>query len=175
MKVRIALIAFAFLPSLLSAQAKKLTIDDIVSGGSVRGGGSGPLSPDGKFFASDQRGQITLVPTGGGQPVVLTATPEAKSEMHWSHDGRQIAYISGGDAMDCGYNRRLRATPLDARSSGSGRSARRYRSSADVESEMAIGYCSSRDEKALMNFTSSAMMALTSSFWRRLKYIRALT
>jgi dipeptidyl aminopeptidase/acylaminoacyl peptidase len=91
-------IAFSMLlvPGMLRARTERLTIDDLLSGGLKRGG-AGQLSPDGRFFARDERGQIALVPVDGGQAKVITSTPGPKSELQWSHDGQHIAYISDGD------------------------------------------------------------------------------
>ena len=81
----------------VAAQTPQLTIDDLLSSGSFRGGGEGILSPDGTTFAKLVRGQIVLTPAKGGSNRTLTSTPEAKSEVSWSLDGKQLAYISGGD------------------------------------------------------------------------------
>lgn len=54
------------------------------------------LSPDGKYFAIVQRGQIALLPVEGGWPIGLTTTPGGKSEISWSPDSGELAFVSGG-------------------------------------------------------------------------------
>jgi dipeptidyl aminopeptidase/acylaminoacyl peptidase len=103
MKKLNTLLSLLLFPGLLFAQSAQLTLDDLLSGGFGRGGG-GLLSPDGKFFAKDERGQIALVPVAGGAPKLLTATPGPKSELHWSQNGQYIAFISSGDVWTVSTN-----------------------------------------------------------------------
>jgi dipeptidyl aminopeptidase/acylaminoacyl peptidase len=99
-----------------AAQAPQLTIDDLLSSGNFRGGGEGVLSPDGSTFAKLVRGQIVLTPAKGGSNRTLTSSPDAKSELSWSHDGKQLAYISGGDvwtvSVSHGTQQRLTRDPV---------------------------------------------------------------
>ena len=81
----------------VTAQTPQLTIDDLLSSGNLRGGGEGILSPDGTTFAKLVRGQIVLTPARGEPNHPLTSTSDVKSEISWSHDGKELAYISGGD------------------------------------------------------------------------------
>ena len=87
-------------PSLLLGQTEKLTIDDLLSGG-FAGGGYGrerdsQPTPDGKYTVILQRSQIALKPADGSPEKVLTSSPEPKSEVELSPDGRHIAYVSQG-------------------------------------------------------------------------------
>lgn|ERR1700761_3112999 len=108
-------IAFSVLlvPGMLLAYSERLSIDDLLSAGARRG--SEQLSPDGKFFAKEENGQIALVPINGGQTKVITSSPKPKSELQWSHDGKHIAYISEGDvwivASEGGEPQRLTHDP----------------------------------------------------------------
>ena len=43
-----------------------------------------------------EKGQIALLPVGGGAAVPVTATPERKSEMSWSPDSKKLAFVSQG-------------------------------------------------------------------------------
>ena len=54
------------------------------------------LAPDGKHFALIEKGQIALLPIGGGAAVPVTATPGGKSEINWSPDSTKLAFISQG-------------------------------------------------------------------------------
>jgi dipeptidyl aminopeptidase/acylaminoacyl peptidase len=100
-------------PGMLLAQSERLTIDDLLSAGLRRGGSE--LSPDGKFFAKEENGQITLVSVIGGPAKVITSSPKPKYELQWSHDGKHIAYISEGDvwtvASQGGESKRLTHDP----------------------------------------------------------------
>jgi hypothetical protein len=71
----------------------KITLDDLIS---VRDLGEPVLSPDGTQFAIVRDGQIDLLPVGGGWPVTLTTTPGAKTEVSWSPDSKNLAFISQG-------------------------------------------------------------------------------
>jgi dipeptidyl aminopeptidase/acylaminoacyl peptidase len=86
-----------------------ITLEDLAS---VPGAGTHVLSPDGKRFATIEDGQIALVAAEGGWPVILTTTAGAKSEVSWSPDGTQLAYVSLGGiwAVDVGGGQPRRLT-----------------------------------------------------------------
>src|SRR5215471_4542705 len=116
MKALVLFFSSLSLVGMAAAQTPQLTIDDLLASGGLRGGGEGVLSPDGTNFAKLARGQIVLTPAKGGSNRTLTSTPDAKSEVSWSHDGKQLAYISGGDvwivsAVD-GTQHRLTHDPI---------------------------------------------------------------
>jgi len=58
--------------------------------------GDSALSPDGKTIALIRAGQIVLLPSSGGWPVLLTSAQGAKTGLDWSPDSKQIAYASQG-------------------------------------------------------------------------------
>ncbi len=70
-----------------------LTLQDLLS---VEPIGESALSPDGKTIALTRSGQIALLPSEGGWPVLLTSTQGGKSGLAWSPDGKRIAYASQG-------------------------------------------------------------------------------
>jgi dipeptidyl aminopeptidase/acylaminoacyl peptidase len=84
----------AFLLIAAAAQPAALTLEDLLSAGPA--GRALTLSPDGKYFATIDKGQIALISTAGGAPAPVTSTPGAKSELNWSHDSKQIAFVSQG-------------------------------------------------------------------------------
>ena len=97
---KILLISLLLSPTILVGQIEKLTLNDLVSGvgGYVRGrGGEGQLSPDGKYALSLDNGRLALKPVDGGAEKILASSPEPKSEIQWSKDSKQIAYISRGN------------------------------------------------------------------------------
>ena len=70
-----------------------LTLQDLLS---VDPLGETALSPDGKTVAFVRSGQIVLMPSQGGWPVLLTTTQGGKSGIAWSPDGQKLAYASQG-------------------------------------------------------------------------------
>jgi dipeptidyl aminopeptidase/acylaminoacyl peptidase len=70
-----------------------LTLQDLLS---VEPIDESALSPDGKAIALTRSGQIALLPSEGGWPVLLTSTQGSKSGLAWSPDGKRIAYASQG-------------------------------------------------------------------------------
>lgn len=95
MKRRLSTILFA---AALTAHAQplKLTLEDLLSDGGRGGRGGQALTPDGKYFASTTNGQVALTPVEGGAAVSFTSAPGQKSELNWSRDGKQLAYVSEG-------------------------------------------------------------------------------
>ena len=96
MKKLSILVSMFLVPGMLLAQTQRLTLDDLLSAGSGRRS-TGQLSPDGRFFAREEQGQIALVPVNGGQAKIITSSPKPTSELQWSHDGKHITYVSEGD------------------------------------------------------------------------------
>lgn len=86
------------LAALPAGHAQKLTINDLLQGGGfTRGRGSEGLeTPDGKYAISEEKGQIALKPADSSALKPLTSTPEPKSELQLSPDGRAVAYVSKG-------------------------------------------------------------------------------
>lgn len=85
-------IAFLVVHGAALAQAR-LTLQDLLS---VEPIGETALSPDGKTVAFVRSGQIDLLSTAGGWPVLLTSTQGGKTGLSWSPDGSQLAYASQG-------------------------------------------------------------------------------
>jgi len=113
-------------PVLLAAQTEKLTLDDLLGGGrggaggaatpggfaggrggggrggrggsgGFRGGGDeAQLTADGKYSVTEDNSQIVLKPVDGSAEKVLTSTPDLKSNVELSPDGKHIAYLSLG-------------------------------------------------------------------------------
>lgn len=83
----------SIIASAATAPPAKLTLEDLANASGIS---SFALSPDGRHIALAREGQIELVPSEGGWPVVLTTTPGGKSEIKWSPDGRFLAYVSQG-------------------------------------------------------------------------------
>ncbi len=79
------------------ASAQHLTIDDLLNAGGTRGAGAGLLSPNGLTFASTEHGQLVLRPVEGGASTPLNDVPQNASEFSWSHDGKQLAFVSHGN------------------------------------------------------------------------------
>ena len=88
---------FLAVSALTHAQTVKLTLEDLLSQGAPGFGRAMVLSPDGKQFATLEKGQIALVPANGGAGVPITSSKGGKSELSWSPDGSKVAYVSGGD------------------------------------------------------------------------------
>ena len=76
----------------------KVTLEDLVSGeGGGRGGRGGLLlTPDGRSFTAARGAQIVLTPVEGGAPVAFASVPGQKSELNWSPDGKELAFVSQG-------------------------------------------------------------------------------
>src|SRR5438874_343581 len=65
------------------------------------------ISPDGRLVAysitsydrekNSRSSQIWIIPADGGEPRQLTSAPRANERPRWSHDGKQIAFISTRD------------------------------------------------------------------------------
>ena len=89
-----------------------LTLQDLLS---VEPIGETALSPDGKVIAFARDGQIVLMPSEGGWPVLLTSAQGAKTGLAWSPDGKNIAYASQGSiwvvSTSGGAPRRLTNAP----------------------------------------------------------------
>ena len=85
-------IAFLIFPGAALAQAR-LTLQDLLS---VEPIGETALSPDGKTVAFVRSGQIDLLSTSGGWPILLTSTQGGKTGLSWSPDGMHLAYASQG-------------------------------------------------------------------------------
>src|ERR1700754_4477990 len=85
-------IALLILHGAALAQAR-LTLQDLLSAEPI---GETALSPDGKTVAFVRSGQIDLLSTAGGWPVLLTSTQGGKTGLSWSPDGTQLAYASQG-------------------------------------------------------------------------------
>jgi len=71
----------------------RITLEDLVSSDGIA---APALSPAGREFAFTADGQIKLLSTDGGWPVVLTTTGGGKNGLHWSADGMRIAFASQG-------------------------------------------------------------------------------
>ncbi len=71
----------------------RLTLQDLLSAEPI---GETELSPDGQTIALVRSGQIVLLPSAGGWPVLLTSTQGGKSSLAWSPNGKQIAYAGQG-------------------------------------------------------------------------------
>jgi dipeptidyl aminopeptidase/acylaminoacyl peptidase len=76
-------------------QQRPITLQDLVSLNPFAGQ-AGVLAPDGRYFAVIERGQIALLPIGGGAAIPVTATQGAKSEVSWSQDSKKLAFVSQG-------------------------------------------------------------------------------
>lgn len=114
MKILLTLSAL-FLSTAAVSQTPTLTINDLLAV-SPRTGAQGVLSPDGKYFAELDAGQIVVVPSGSGTRHAVTASTGVKSEVSWSLDSKQLAYISQGDVWAAplagGVERRLTHDPV---------------------------------------------------------------
>jgi dipeptidyl aminopeptidase/acylaminoacyl peptidase len=92
MKSFVALLLFvAAVPSF--AQKSRITLEDLVNVVRER---PGVLSPDGKYFAIIDKGQVALQPVTGGPSHLVTSTIGSKSEVSWSPDSKKLAFVSKG-------------------------------------------------------------------------------
>jgi dipeptidyl aminopeptidase/acylaminoacyl peptidase len=111
MKIRYAATALIALTLYGQNATHRLTLSDLLS---VEPIGDTALSPDGKSIALVRESQISLLPSEGGWPVVLTSVAGGKSGLTWSPDSRKIAYSSGGSIWsvnaDGGQPKRLTRT-----------------------------------------------------------------
>jgi|GEM_PF-5942745 len=77
-------LALLLSPALLFGQTERLTIDDLLGAARLGRGVEGLLSPDGKYFATQERGQIAVKPVEDGPVKVITHSQDPKSELQWS-------------------------------------------------------------------------------------------
>jgi dipeptidyl aminopeptidase/acylaminoacyl peptidase len=105
-------VILVFALALHAQPSARLTLQDLLSFEPV---GDYVLSPDGKTIALSRAGQIMLLPSSGGWPVLLTSTQGGKSGLDWSPDSKQIAYASQGSiwvvSASGGTPRRLTNAP----------------------------------------------------------------
>src|SRR5215471_20017683 len=88
--------SFAFSAAVLAGsgpQGARITLEDLVSSDGIA---APVLSPAGGDFAFTTDSQIKLLPADGGWPVALTTTAGGKNGLHWSADGRRLAFASQG-------------------------------------------------------------------------------
>ena len=92
MKIPAMLLLFAAaVPSF--SQTSRITLEDLVNTVRER---PGVLSPDGRYFAIIDRGQIALQPVAGGLSLPVISGPNSKSEVSWSPDSKKLAFVSKG-------------------------------------------------------------------------------
>ncbi|GMV05678.1 MAG: acyl-peptide hydrolase [Gemmatimonadota bacterium] len=99
------LAALALVPACLHAQERRtLAVDDLFN---VQRVGAPRVSPEGDRVAytvsttslEDERSttRVWMVPTGGGEPVPLTARGKSASSPEWSPDGRYLTFLAARD------------------------------------------------------------------------------
>ena len=91
-------VVFVFSVAAVSAQTRKLTIDDLLSGGdqAFSRRGNDISSHDQRFNVLVDQGQIVVKSNDGTEPRVLTSSEEPKSELALSSDEKSVAYVSQG-------------------------------------------------------------------------------
>jgi dipeptidyl aminopeptidase/acylaminoacyl peptidase len=116
-KLAFLVVALSAIPALCPyalAQVRPITLQDLVA--SPVGRRDAVLAPDGKHFAVIDKGQIALLPVEGGTAAPLTSKTGAKSEVSWSRDSQELAYVSDGDvwviAASGGEPRQLTSGPV---------------------------------------------------------------
>ena len=116
-KLVVPVVLFAVLSS---AQTRKLSIDDLLSGGEGFGRrGNEVLSRDGRVHVVVEREQITLKATGGDDRI-LTSSTQPKSELALSPDEQTVAYVSDGQIWTVSFKGGDEPTELTHDSAGPG-------------------------------------------------------
>tara|TARA_B100000686_G_C16800948_1_gene985998 strand:+ start:2169 stop:4163 length:1995 start_codon:yes stop_codon:yes gene_type:complete len=97
--LRLSLFTGFFLPTLIMANERPITIDDLLTVGSV---GNPQVSPDGRWVAytvssrdfdeDKRRTQIWMVSTDGGEPIPMTSSDYSASSPRWSPDNKYLSF-----------------------------------------------------------------------------------
>ncbi len=97
--LRLSLFAAFFLPALVMANDRPITIDDLLTLDSV---GNPQVSPDGHWVAytvssrdfeeDKRRTQIWMVSTDGGEPIPMTSADNSASNPRWSPDNKYLSF-----------------------------------------------------------------------------------